>query len=88
MHKSKENHQVMFDMSEMIDEFLRTEHPEINEENKIALTDIIFNGVDSIRGQYWGKSLSQEHFGQLYLGFYRMLFKSNKVRGKFKPGQY
>ena len=49
----------MFDMSEMIDEFLRTEHPDINEENKKLITDIIFNGIDSNRGQYWGKPLSQ-----------------------------
>ena len=52
---SKDNHQVMFDMSEMICSLLESK---IHSDHFKIVADIIFNGIDSVRGQYWGKALS------------------------------
>ena len=45
----------MFDMSEMICALL--ESKKHADQIKI-IADIIFDGIDSVRGQYWGKALS------------------------------
>lgn len=55
LEASKDNHQVMFDMSEMICALL--ESKKHADQIKI-IADIIFDGIDSVRGQYWGKALS------------------------------
>ena len=45
----------MFDMSEMICALLESE----KHAGQIKIiADIIFDGIDSVRGQYWGKALS------------------------------